>query len=132
METGHNFKAKSESSGSVSAVSGMIGRFRKATSQTLQSSRAQAVYYIPGIFLVCMGLSLLLAPTIFVALMSGLLLYLGSVALIYGRRLMQGVEKFREVVKQVEARIYIKGQAPQWPQPETQIVAGPDKKTVYH
>lgn len=136
MEPGRTIKSKSEAILSVGQLKGAFSKFRQATGERYRSSRAQIAYYVPGIFLLSMGFSLIFAQSLFIALLSGLLLYVGAMTIILGRRLMTAHTKFKEVVRQVEARIYVRGhpnQGPvQWEEQDNSASAGPDKKTVLH
>ncbi len=89
-------------------------------------------YYVPGILLIGMSSSLVFAPELFLAFCSGLILYLGFVAIYFGRRFRELRAKFADVIKQFEARIYIRGQAPGWSEQEGADEHGRDKKTVLH
>ena len=110
-----------------------LRRIKCDAAERFKKSRRHLFYYIPGAFLLSMGFSLLLAPSLFLALMSGLLIYAGIASIYLGRKLIISVAKYRDVVKQVEARIYIKGhgdRTEKWAEQPAQDA--PDKKTVFH
>jgi hypothetical protein len=89
-------------------------------------------YYVPGILLMAMACSLVTAPKMFLPFSAGLILYMGFVAIYFARRFRELRVKFAEVVKHIEARIYIRGQDPGWGEQQGVDAQGPDKKTVLH
>lgn len=87
-------------------------------------------YYIPGLLLIAMACALILAPDLVAGFCAVLVMYLGGVTLYLGRKFRELQGKFSEIVKQIEARIYIRGQG--WSENDSASSQGPDKKTVLH
>ena len=105
-----------------------------ALSDRYQRSKTQILYYIPGFFLLMMGIALLFSPSFFIGLLSALLIYAGILSIFLSRRLIGFVAKYKALIRQIEARIYIKGHGePQWgEQQAADEITTPDKKTVFH
>jgi hypothetical protein len=99
--------------------------------QALPNSLWQGAFYVPGILLILMSVSLFFPPLIFISLLTCFLATLGAISLFVGWRFVQFYSKYKEVVKQIEARVYFKGPVPSW---DESISASKDmdKKTVVH
>jgi hypothetical protein len=67
-----------------------------------------APYYIPGALLIAMAGALLVEPRAFVLLASALVLYCGISAIVLAKRIKKIRDTLGSVVKQVEARVYLK------------------------
>lgn len=96
------------------------------------AARTHLLVFVPGALFLAMGFALLIAPSVFIGLMSGLLLYVGILAIYGGLKVRQLHHRFRDVIKQVETRVYIRGaNFGENPEANPRHDSG-SKKIVYH
>jgi hypothetical protein len=86
--------------------------------------------FIPGIFLVAMGIAALLAPRLILAIVAGLFLFLGAVLCVVAVKVAQLQRKFARMAREFDGRIVVRGVNVV---PQTDIQVEPtSKKIVYH
>jgi hypothetical protein len=153
MELVSNIKSKIATISSIKGLREFFIRIKCDFVAHLSDFKNQILYFIPGVFIFAMGFSLAFSPALFKGLLSGLLIYSGLIAIFLARKLFAAVQKYRKLVKQIEARIYIKGhdlgksgvedgsqnsqsnnntKAKNWSEQTAILEIIPDKKTVYH
>lgn len=89
--------------------------------------------FLPGAFLVGVGLAVMLAPTLFVAILATFFVFCGLTVSFLSWKLLVFARRIEKLAKQFEARVYIQGvdikQQQQRREPDAQAE---EKKIVYH
>lgn len=105
--------------------------FKKVSFGSMQRElRGSGFLFVPGIFLVLMGVAALLAPRLILALVAGLFLFLGAVLCVVAVKVARLQRKFTRMAREFEGRIVVQGVNVV---PQTDIQVEPtSKKIVYH
>jgi uncharacterized membrane protein len=101
------FNMTEHSARSLSEVCCLMKHQSKILFAGWKTGSTDALVFVPALFLVLLGVSVLLAPKLVAGLLAGLLLFLGIVLAVVGYRLLRFKRNIESVVKSVQAEVRV-------------------------
>ena len=90
---------------------------------------ASNLFFVPGVFFICLAVALLAAPQIVMGLVAGFFLFLGIVLSIAAWRFLRLKKQLEIALKKLDGRVVIQGMSMQNPLDFEEVE---EKKIIFH